>query len=227
MKTVIKQLFVSVSLLILPYTLSAQQITDNTAQKSESVAVQAPTVPISERCHDLRITYGVPGLIPSLMLYGSDSYGDTDLDEPYDPTLSDRIRDERSYWGQERMFAVINAEYTYALKPWFSLGGRVTFGGSFRTRRDIFTNEVIEHNDKYTGALLISMRFSYLRREVVQLYSGIAVGAAGHISNDTTYWAPMYDATYIGVSVGRKLFGIAEFGGGMSGLIRIGLGYRF
>lgn len=223
MKTVIRQLFVSVSLLILPYTLSAQQITDNTAQNTESVAVQAPTAPTIGYLHDLRITYGVPGIIPSLMLYGSD----LDSGEVFDPTLSGRIRDERSYWGKERMVAVINAEYTYALKPWFSLGGRVAFESSFRTRRDIFTEEVVGRDNRYAGALLISMRFSYLRREIVQLYSGIAVGAAGHISNETIYWAPMYDATYIGVSVGRKLFGIAEFGGGMSGLIRIGLGYRF
>jgi len=36
-----------------------------------------------------------------------------------------------------------------------------------------------------------------------------------------------YDATWVGLSVGEKVYGYFEFGGGASGVARAGMGVRF
>ena len=79
----------------------------------------------------------------------------------------------------------------------------------------------------YLMGAMANFRFEYLRRECVQLYSGCAVGAGVRFTDSKILPTLMVDWTYIGISFGRKFFGYTEFGGGVSGFLRAGIGGRF
>ena len=68
------------------------------------------------------------------------------------------------------------------------------------------------------------MRFTYLNREKVQLYSAVSLG----VTSDFRYEVlPCYDFTLFGCAFGKTLFGFAEIGNGFGGWGRVGIGYRF
>jgi hypothetical protein len=66
-------------------------------------------------------------------------------------------------------------------------------------------------------------RFVYLYREKVQLYSALSLG----INFGSTVPLPCADMTIFGCTFGKSLFGFAEFGTGVGGWGRVGIGYRF
>lgn len=215
--------------MLLPLTITAQQSDTTSVTEPSKVEIATSTETTSKHLlNNLRITYGLPGLIPIVMVLGEVMFDSSSPSrEVFDQTLSNHINDEHSYWGDMRMFAMLNAEYTHSLKPWLAIGGKFSFGTRWQYERNISTNEVISKDNAYAIATLISFRFDWLHKDLVQLYSGIAVGAAAHIEKGDTFFTPMFDTTYIGVSVGRRVYGIAEVGGGISGIWRIGIGYRF
>ena len=107
------------------------------------------------------------------------------------------------------------------------IGGKAMFSSVYYHELNVGTNKrVCSHYDN-TYAMFVNFRFEYLRRDVVQLYSGIGVGAT--VRHDESYVValPMIDITYLGVTVGRNIYGFAELGGGISGCIRVGMGYKF
>ncbi len=122
---------------------------------------------------------------------------------------------------------MLSAEYTHTLKPWFSIGCKASFGVRWRNQRDMISDKIVGHDNTYATSMLLSMRFDWLRRPYFGLYSGLAVGAATTINDGDWYALPMYDATYIGMSVGKSFYGFFELGGGMCGILRLGVGYKF
>ena len=75
------------------------------------------------------------------------------------------------------------------------------------------------------------VRFAWLRRGIVQLYSGVGLGfAVGYnekIDYNDTLFDVAYDVTFIGLSIGRDIFGYIDIGVGNRGVISAGIGYRF
>ena len=113
--------------------------------------------------------------------------------------------------------------YTYQERRWLQYGGMATFGASTCWRRDVATGEKIENLSQYCLSIMPTVRFNWFYREAVQLYSSVSVGVVTDF--DSAYlWG---DATLLGCSFGRKFFGFAEFGLGISGWARAGVGYRF
>lgn len=85
--------------------------------------------------------------------------------------------------------------------------------------------------------LVPTVRFTYLNRPIVRLYSSIGVGVGfcrertrnvdGHIeANRNEHFCPA-EVTILGVSVGRRLFGFAELSTGSMGVCSAGIGYKF
>ena len=93
--------------------------------------------------------------------------------------------------------------------------------------RHIQTDEKLYSDGSYSVGLILNLRFEYMRREYVQLYSAFGAGFAARFEYDRGILIPMYDATYFGIVVGKNLYGFAEVGAGLSGSIRAGLGFRF
>ena len=85
--------------------------------------------------------------------------------------------------------------------------------------------------------LVPTVRFTYLNRPIVRLYSSIGVGVGfcrertrnveGYIENNQHETFCPAQITLLGVSVGRRLFGFAELSTGSLGVCTAGIGYRF
>lgn len=86
--------------------------------------------------------------------------------------------------------------------------------------------------------MTFNVKFYWLNRKLVRMYSGIGVGLAVVNSNagaENADEAAVYstslmaaiDLRLVGLTVGQKLYGRFEVGTLSSGLITAGIGYRF
>ena len=174
--------------------------------------------------HNLRVGIAVPSLTSALILDRM-LYSDYELRAP--ANLSEQLASARYYSGPERLLSNLSLEYAYAVKSWLHIGGKLVFSGYFGSRRSVITDEVLYRDNTYYGAALFNVRFEWLRRKSVQMYSAVGAGVVSRVSRGDTYAIPMFDATYLGLSVGRGFYGFVELGGGASGSIRAGVGCRF
>ena len=76
------------------------------------------------------------------------------------------------------------------------------------------------------------VRFAWLNRGIVQLYSGVGLGATyefyeNTLTTEIQSFGVAYDVTFFGITVGRKWFGYLDIGAGNRGVISAGIGYRF
>lgn len=141
------------------------------------------------------------------------------------------------YKGDKTYTPAVNLTYSYQFKKWLSFGATLTYAGIFQNRYDIISDKLRgEYRSLYIG-LTPTVRFDYLNREMVRLYSAFGLGLGYNreynselkenysLRNDDFF--PTLDMTFIGVTVGRKLYGFGEVGIGHNGLIKLGMGYRF
>lgn len=211
---------------VVAYT--AQQIESGDAAFTPLPASPAPTptvaVPCVEYKNFIQLGVGMPSIFQALMF---DFYTDTEPSYDYQYNLSNRLAEYRYYWGDQRLFSAINLEYGHKVKDWLSLGVKAYTGFTTRAYRHIITDEVLYRNDMVVASALFNVRFDWLRREWVTMYSSIGVGVVARFMYKYNELYPMYDATFVGLGVGRRFYGYLEVGSGISGSIRIGLGVRF
>lgn len=132
--------------------------------------------------------------------------------------------DKADTYITDRVFTgIYSFSYTYHTRRWFQYGATVSFGATTCQRRDNTTNQVVENGNLYAVSVMPTVRFVYMYRDMVQLYSSLSLG----VVFGSNVPLPYADVTLLGCSVGKKLFGFAEFGAGMNGWGRIGIGYRF
>ena len=125
----------------------------------------------------------------------------------------------------------ISATYHYRLLKWLSVGGFVSYSGTFSQKTNIITGEDESLQDHFI-TIAPSVRFTYMNRKYVTLYSGLAAGITYQISvndmNTRMIWSSLgAQLTAFGVSVGHKWFGYTEVGYGNKGIVTAGFGYRF
>ena len=79
-----------------------------------------------------------------------------------------------------------------------------------------------------------SVRFTYLNRPWVRLYSSVDVGVGFFLSStggsdgesrNKALFA--FNVTPIGVSVGKKFYGLFELNAGYDAIVKVGIGARF
>jgi len=217
--------------LLTPVSLVAQEVE---AIQSEPAEIQTTTVryigesynsrdyaPTLYR-HDIRVGLGATGL--SLLFYLDTTF---DANFPSDnETMSDILAHYRFNYGELRLTPVISLEYSYAVNDWFAIGVKGSYVSMYRTRTHAHTGE--RHGRVAISAVnaMVNARFQWLNRDIVKMYSSLGLGAmtAFGLAQETFFF---YDATWIGLSVGEKVYGYFEFGGGASGVARAGLGVRF
>lgn len=174
--------------------------------------------------HNIRIGYGAPSIT-------SWAFTQDGIFEPYcyvgPLSLREHIRDNRYYETAERYIHSLYVEYTTALNHWFSIGAKCTFAAKWFSEYDSHTHELFARHNAYDIGALLNMRFEWLRRDYVQMYSTVGVGLAAHFERAKGRCIPMFDATFVGLSVGRSFYGFVELGGGISGSLRGGFGVRF
>ncbi len=140
------------------------------------------------------------------------------------------------YYGTES--AAFTVSYAYAFKPWLHVGATAIYAGA---NDDVVyrpTGEKIAPARQHVFSVMPDVKFEYLRRKYVTLYSGLSLGIAlAHSSGydlapynailDKWQTAVAYQITYFGLRVGNRVFGSAELGYGYKGYINLGVGLRF
>lgn len=134
----------------------------------------------------------------------------------------------------------ISVEYFYHLKPWLAVGAIGAYG---QFSQDIVTkndeNDVIGNKKTNYATFMPAVKFNWLNRDVVGLYSKLAVGAT-HRSEKKTYedesregreycdFHVNFQVSLLGVELGsQNLRGFAEFGFGEQGMLSVGARYKF
>ena len=218
MKTVQKLALLLVALFV-AHGATAQTKTKSVIETdSTTVTTIVKTFPKFSPKHDIRVGIGTMSAATSLLLDGGWGYDNIpNYDFRNDMANCDTYRTPRYFVGNYSL------SYTYQERRWLQYGGMATFGASTCWRRDVATGEKIENLSQYCLSIMPTVRFNWFYREAVQLYSAVSVGVVTDF--DSAYlWG---DATLLGCSFGRKFFGFAEFGLGISGWARAGFGYRF
>ncbi|MBQ7550203.1 MAG: hypothetical protein IJT04_01580 [Bacteroidales bacterium] len=176
---------------------------------------------------DLQNEIGVGGGIASAM--GFVVHGSIGFIEAFFGGLSNQPIDMKWY-GQ------YGVNYHYQVKHWCQLGVKFTIESSKITRYTDTTKWVVKSVSKEVLCVFMpSVRFTYLNRPWVRLYSGVDVGVGYFIDNKDNvsestrsgnfFFA--FNVTPIGVNVGKKFYVMFETNFGFDSVFKVGLGARF
>ena len=138
-------------------------------------------------------------------------------------------------WQSWPRWFTLNGDVGYWVNEWLYAGGSLTWTGGFSGvyRSDTHQRTGLQSYNLYS--IMPTMRFAWLRRGIVQLYSGVGMGLT--ITTRESNPLPTrrvnidviaaYDLTFFGIAVGRKVFGYIDFGIGTRGAVSAGIGCRF
>ena len=125
----------------------------------------------------------------------------------------------------------ISVGYMFRLCKFLWLGGSVSYMGVFGKVYDARNGDYLYNHTETQVAFLPAIRFSYLNKKYVTLYSGVSTGFLLNFEKEggqmDTYFHPTFQITAFGVSAGYRFFGFTEIGVGYRGFVRAGIGYRF
>ena len=137
-----------------------------------------------------------------------------------------------------RATPVFSFNYHYRLTKWLWAGAMVNYA-YYRDHTD-YTYQVYNMRWMHCITLMPELRFSYLNRPHVTLYSAVAAGATLFVGHENTTWEiydgqwwkhstfPSFQLTAFGVRAGGEhLFGSFELGVGIKGFASAGIGYAF
>ena len=147
-------------------------------------------------------------------------------------------------WSDNGIYYVnLTFSYHYRIFRWFWVGGNFihSFGDKqIYTWREYYPNgvfrDISKWKPKYCVAIAPEIRFSYLNRKSIILYSSISAGIGledGYSSRNEKYpkITPYIQLTYIGASgsfgKNKNIFLGGEIGVGFKGFCNIHGGYRF
>ena len=132
--------------------------------------------------------------------------------------------------------------YYYQVKPWCQVGVKFTVESMRLIHYSDTLRTTITRVDKdVLFALMPSVRFTYLNRPWVRLYSGVDVGCGYLWSGTTSYESKdegeegsknknflfAFNVTAFGVNVGKKFYGLFELNAGYDAIVKVGIGARF
>lgn len=168
--------------------------------------------------HEIQLGFGDP-IQPSLSL-------PTELLYNYDNVSMDNWFNSNHSFSTLHMITCSHSlAYKYRACKWLWVGGTVTYTG--------FLSKRIETGDKISMhyvTITPEVRFSYLNRKIVTLYSGFNLGVALkciNIPNDYSLVGFAGHINLFGVEVGTRWFGFFELGFGNKGIVTTGVGYHF
>ena len=130
-----------------------------------------------------------------------------------------------------------NFEYRYRFAKWFWFGGAISYTAITDRWKNVENSELVAHTAMNYLSIMPSVRFSWLNKKYITLYSGLSLGAA--VSFGKVY-SPKRDQLYneagvrmagqltaVGIQGGKNWYGFAEVGIGNQGFVKAGFGYKF
>ena len=125
----------------------------------------------------------------------------------------------------------LSGEGGYWIKDWLYVGGAFIWTGGFSRIEEYHVHKILGYYNYDSFTLMPLVRFAWVRKGVVQLYSGVGLGinfARAEEPKRKYYEAVIaHDLMFLGISVGRNLFGYVDVGVGQRGIVSMGIGYRF
>lgn len=142
------------------------------------------------------------------------------------------IEQSRYYYGGLRSTWAFSAGYSYSVYKWLHVGATVSYHNVSREKFETLTRSSVSKMHRNYVSIIPTVRFSYLNRRYVRLYSAIGVGYCAAIVRDFDHRTRLenfaaYDITFFGISAGGRLFGSAEAGLYTAGFFKFSIGYRF
>lgn len=140
--------------------------------------------------------------------------------------------------NSKTVLPAFRAEYGYNVLSWLNLGAGVNYSYGSYSMLYKEDNSYAWDTGTHLATITFNVKFYWLNRKWVRMYSGLGVGLAVVNSNagaDNADEAAVYstslmaaiDLRLIGLTVGQKLYGRFEVGTLNSGLVTAGIGYRF
>lgn len=197
------------------------------------------------RSAEVRFSIGAFPKTPNNSYYSSPYHNSNPWGEPNDdenPFTGDHYQDLFNSYGARTITGAISVNISYNILRWLSVGATFTYSGEFQKIYSLTTKEEIGNKNSQNFMITPMVRFNYLNRTWIRLYSQVGIGL-GYEYTDNKYIKdtdadygydypesvifPTPHITYFGISVGRKLIAFAEFGYGSQGTAIAGIGYKF
>lgn len=132
------------------------------------------------------------------------------------------------YYGSTYTTGSISAEFSYMFNHWLNLSFSVDDTIFWKDVYDGMDHNAVRRSYGNVVSFMPAVRFTYLSRPMVKLYSSVGLGFLLNIREKGTTAHFACQVAPIGISVGRRVFGFAEIAVGtraMGG--NFGIGYRF
>lgn len=181
--------------------------------------------------HEVRFEVGDPlGVFFLMNIYGEKNYGQT-TEYTFEPN--------RGLSSSFRATPVFSLNYHYRLTKWLWAGAMVNYA-YYKDHTD-YGYDFYDSRNQHCITLMPELRFSYLNRPHVTIYSAVAAGATLFFGWEyhskpyaVFYWEkskkvyPTFQLTAFGIRAGGEhLFGTFELGVGIKGFASAGIGYAF
>ena len=139
-------------------------------------------------------------------------------------TLGDAYHDIVS---EPHSTGVFSVEYSHFFKNWISVCADFGYTPLWNYKANAFGVKLPSDNG-FMFHVLPKVRFTYLRADLVSLYSDIGLGVALGSSDGKVTFDALFHTTLLGVTVGKRVYGFAESNLSMKNIgFTIGAGYRF
>lgn len=126
----------------------------------------------------------------------------------------------------------ISLSYGYRLAKRCEVGIAFSYCGESWMRDRVADGNLMGRFREDHWSVLPFVRLLWMDRRLVRLYSGLGIGVQWRLRRNydgskSNEFGVTGHLTMFGITVGRQLFGFAEYGFGGAGLIVGGIGYRF
>lgn len=217
-----KTFFFLLFLFVLVFNTQAQKEKENKSKYNEKYL------------NEIYFEYGTPGVIWGTVepvVIKTERLVNSSIGESLIEILSgilfeESLNDNLEIYGF-KCYGVATLSYQRHLhdQQWLGIGGEIAYaycrvkGGNEYSVTDVPVHILMP---------TINVNFYYLRRKIIELYSGLTAGLGLWIDSKETsfFYAGHFNA--FGISVGGEHLRIhCELGAGMKGSINLGLGYKF
>ncbi len=186
--------------------------------KDRDDAVKSGDLPFR---HEIRLGWGgVP--VFHMMLAGPGYDVNSDIYE----NLASSLYGEFS--GPVYMTGNVGLEYSYSFRKWFALSVNVGMNGIYGRRYDKVTGLRTGLDFGAVFSFFPQVRFSYLNRKYVKLYSALGAGVTVTAFDKYAELLPAINFVPIGITAGRRVYGFFELCAGTVVFgCSAGIGVRF
>lgn len=143
---------------------------------------------------------------------------------------------------KSQYYGYYDVHYYRQVAHWCQVGIKTTMEGGKETRyTDSLCTTIRNINTNLIFTVMPSVRFTYLNRPWVRLYSGADFGLGYFYSknkdmskdndldddDDNNHFFPAFNINVFSVNVGKKFYGLFELNVGFDSMVKFGIGARF